>query len=288
MSRNLFYSFFLIIGLNGITFGKAVDPKEIDRREILFVGENRQEYFSLYKSSLHYTVYGPDTVKIYARKAIPSRDNEIKSFGYSLIIDKEDTLHTQFKKRIYSKITSAEHRRHGYSSAGIYSLPIPFGKHELELIPLSESSRPVLVRMIINPLQRDRGRGKFILPESETPLFFINFGEKKIRYLQLDYWSQLKFSVEKSKRIKVICRLKYFEDMSKTQNYRLRLSKNGEVINTFFIQTEQSSEKLLLDNSSLDIGVSNSINIELDPGNYTFELLESKRSVYLRVMEYDF
>ncbi|HJM47176.1 MAG TPA: hypothetical protein QGH56_05085 [Candidatus Marinimicrobia bacterium] len=182
MSRNLFYSFFLIIGLNGITFGKAVDPKEIDRREILFVGENRQEYFSLYKSSLHYTVYGPDTVKIYARKAIPSRDNEIKSFGYSLIIDKEDTLHTQFKKRIYSKITSAEHRRHGYSSAGIYSLPIPFGKHELELIPLSESSRPVLVRMIINPLQRDRGRGKFILPESETPLFFIDFGEKKIRY----------------------------------------------------------------------------------------------------------
>ncbi len=288
MSRNLFYSFFLIIGLNGVTIGKAVDPKEIDRREILFVGENRQEYFSLYKSSLHYTVYGPDTVKIYARKAIPSRDNEIKSFGYSLIIDKEDTLHTQFKKRIYSKITSAEHRRHGYSSAGIYSLPIPFGKHELELIPLSESSRPVLVRMIINPLQRDRGRGKFILPESETPLFFINFGEKKIRYLQLDYWSQLKFSVEKSKRIKVICRLKYFEDMSKTQNYRLRLSKNGEVINTFFIQTEQSSEKLLLDNSSLDIGVSNSINIELDPGNYTFELLESKRSVYLRVMEYDF
>ncbi|MDP7036379.1 MAG: hypothetical protein QF453_00425 [Candidatus Marinimicrobia bacterium] len=288
MSRNLFYSFFLIIGLNAITFGKAVDPKEIDRREILFVGENRQEYFSLYKSSLHYTVYGPDTVKIYARKAIPSRDNEIKSFGYSLIIDKEDTLHTQFNKRIYSKITSAEHRRHGYSSAGIYSLPIPFGKHELELIPLSESSRPVLVRMIINPLRRDRGRGKFILPESETPLFFINFGEKKIRYLQLDYWSQLKFSVEKSKRIKVICRLKYFEDMSKTQNYRLRLSKNGEVINTFFIQTEQSSEKLLLDNSSLDIGVSNSINIELDPGNYTFELLENKRSVYLRVMEYDF
>jgi len=288
MSRNLFYSFFLIIGLNAITFGKAVDPKEIDRREILFVGENRQEYFSLYKSSLHYTVYGPDTVKIYARKAIPSRDNEINSFGYSLIIDKEDTLHTQFNKRIYSKITSAEHRRHGYSSAGIYSLPIPFGKHELELIPLSESSRPVLVRMIINPLRRDRGRGKFILPESETPLFFINFGEKKIRYLQLDYWSQLKFSVEKSKRIKVICRLKYFEDMSKTQNYRLRLSKNGEVINTFFIQTEQSSEKLLLDNSSLDIGVSNSINIELDPGNYTFELLENKRSVYLRVMEYDF
>jgi len=288
MSRNLFYSFFLIISLNAITFGKAVDPKEIDRREILFVGENRQEYFSLYKSSLHYTVYGPDTVKIYARKAIPSRDNEIKSFGYSLIIDKEDTLHTQFNKRIYSKITSAEHRRHGYSSAGIYSLPIPFGKHELELIPLSESSRPVLVRMIINPLRRDRGRGKFILPESETPLFFINFGEKKIRYLQLDYWSQLKFSVEKSKRIKVICRLKYFEDMSKTQNYRLRLSKNGEVINTFFIQTEQSSEKLLLDNSSLDIGVSNSINIELDPGNYTFELLENKRSVYLRVMEYDF
>ncbi len=288
MSRNLFYSFFLIIGLNAITFGKAVDPKEIDRREILFVGENRQEYFSLYKSSLHYTVYGPDTVKIYARKAIPSRDYEIKSFGYSLVINEEDTLHTQFNKRIYSKITSAEHRRHGYSSAGIYSLPIPFGKHELELIPLSESSRPVLVRMIINPLQRDRGRGKFILPESETPLFFINFGEKKIRYLQLDYWSQLKFSVEKSKRIKVICRLKYFEDMSKTQNYRLRLSKNGEVINTFFIQTEQSSEKLLLDNSSLDIGVSNSINIELDPGNYTFELLENKRSVYLRVMEYDF
>ena len=288
MNRNLFYSFSLIIGLIGITIGKAVDPKEIDNREILFVGENRQEYFSLYKSSLHFTVYGPDTIKIYARKAIPSRDHEMQSFGYSLVLNEKDTIHTQFKKRIYSKITSAEHKRHGYSSAGIYFLPIPFGKHEIELLPLSKYSRAVLFRMIINPLKRDRGRGKFVLPDSEIPLFYINFGEKKVRYLQLDYWNQMKFSVEKPKRIKAICRLKYFEDMSKTQNYRLQLSKNGEVIKTFFIQTEQSSEKLLLDDSPLDIGVSNSIDIELDPGNYTFELLEDKRSVYLRVMEYEF
>ena len=155
-------------------------------------------------------------------------------------------------------------------------------------MPLSGSSRPVLVRMIIHPLKRDKGRGKFVLPDSEIPLFYINFGEKKVRYLQLDYWNQLKFTVEEPKRIKAICRLKYFEDMSKTQNYRLQLSKDGEVIKTFFIQTEQSSEKLLLDNSSLDIGVSNSIDIELNPGNYTFELLENKRSVYMRVMEYEF
>ena len=288
MSRNLFYRFSLIIGLIGITIGKAVDPKEIDNREILFVGENRQEYFSLYKSPLHFTVYGPDTVKIYARKAIPSRDHKMKSFGYFLVLNEKDTIHTQFKKRLYSKITSAEHKRHGYSSAGIYSLPIPFGKHEIELLPFSKYSRAVLVRMIIHPLKRDKGKGRFILPDSETPLFYINFGEKKVRYLQLDYWNQLKFSVEKPKRIIVICRLKYFEDMSKTQNYRLQLSENGEVIKTFFIQTEQSSEKLLLDDSPLDIGESNSIDIELDPGNYTFELLEDKRSVYLRVMEYEF
>ncbi len=288
MNRNLFYSLALLFGLIGLIFGKAVEPIEIKNREILFVGENRQEYFSLYKSSLHYTVYGPDTVKIYSRKAIPARDYKMHSFGYQLILNKKDTVQTKFKKRIYSKITSAEHQRHGYSSAGIYALPIPFGKHEIKLVPLSQSSRPVLVRMIIHPFQRDKGRGKFVLPESETPLFYINFGGKKVRYLQLDYWNQMKFSVEKPKRIKVICRLKYFEDMSKTQNYRLRLLKNGEVFKTFFIQTEQSSEKLLLDESSLDIGVSKSIEIELETGNYTFELLEDRRSVYLRVMEYEF
>ncbi len=288
MNRNLFYSLSFLVVLNGIAIGKAVDPTEINKREILFVDENRQEYFSLYNSSLHYTIYGPDTLKIYARKAIPSLDHKMHSFGYSLVLNKKDTTQKQFKKRIYSKITSAEHKRHGYSSAGIYFLPIPFGKHEIELLPLSKYSRSVLVRMIIHPLKRDKGRGKFVLPDSETPLFYINFGEKKVRYLQLDYWNQLKFSVEKPKRIKAICRLKYFEDMSKTQNYRLQLSKNGEVIKTFFIQTEQSSEKLLLDDSSLDIGVSNSIDIELDPGNYTFELLEDKRSVYLRVIKYEF
>ena len=288
MNRNLFYSLAFLYGLIGLTFGKAIEPKESNNREILFIGENRQEYYTLYKNSLHYTLYGPDTIKIYSRKAIPARDQKMHSFGYQIILNKKDTIQTKFKKRIYSKISSAEHKRHGYSSAGIYSLPIPFGKHELELMPLSGSSRPVLVRMIIHPLKRDKGRGKFVLPDSEIPLFYINFGEKKVRYLQLDYWNQLKFTVEKPKRIKAICRLKYFEDMSKTQNYRLQLSKDGEVIKTFFIQTEQSSEKLLLDNSSLDIGVSNSIDIELNPGNYTFELLENKRSVYLRVMEYEF
>jgi len=288
MSRNLFYSFFLIISFIGITIGKAVDPKEIDSREILFVGENRQEYFSLYKSSLHFTVYGPDTVKIYARKAIPSREHEMQSFGYSLVLNEKDTIHTQFKKRLYSKITSAEHKRHGYSSAGIYSLPIPFGKHEIELLPLSKYSRSVLVRMIIHPLKRDKGRGKFVLPDSETPLYYINFGEKRVRYLQLDYWNQMKFSINKTKRIKVICRLKYFEDMSKTQNYRLSLSKNAEVLKTYFIQTELSSENLILNESPLTISTSKSIDIELDPGYYTFELLDEKRAVYLRIMEYEF
>ena len=288
MNRNLFYRLAFLYGLIGLTFGKAIEPKESNNREILFIGENRQEYYTLYKNSLHYTLYGPDTIKIYSRKAIPARDQKMHSFGYQIILNKKDTIQTKFKKRIYSKISSAEHKRHGYSSAGIYSLPIPFGKHELELMPLSGSSRPVLVRMIIHPLKRDKGRGKFVLPDSEIPLFYINFGEKKVRYLQLDYWNQLKFTVEEPKRIKAICRLKYFEDMSKTQNYRLQLSKDGEVIKTFFIQTEQSSEKLLLDNSSLDIGVSNSIDIELNPGNYTFELLENKRSVYMRVMEYEF
>ncbi|MEC7927270.1 MAG: hypothetical protein VX767_03460 [Candidatus Neomarinimicrobiota bacterium] len=288
MNRNLFYSLSLLVCLNGFTIGKAVEPKEINNREILFVGENRQEYFSLYKSSLHYTVYGIDTVNIYSRKAIPSLDHKMHTFGYSLVLNKKDTIHTQFNERIYSKITSAEHKRHGYSSVGIYSLPIPFGKHEIELLPLSKSSRAVMVRMIIHPSKRDKGRGKFVLPDSETPLYYINFGEKRVRYLQLDYWNQMKFSINKTKRIKVICRLKYFEDMSKTQNYRLSLSKNAEVLKTYFIQTELSSENLILDESPLTISTSKSIDIELDPGYYTFELLDEKRAVYLRVMEYEF
>ena len=96
MNRNLFYSLSLLVCLNGFTIGKAVEPKEINNREILFVGENRQEYFSLYKSSLHYTVYGIDTVNIYSRKAIPSLDHKMHTFGYSLVLNEEDTIHTQF------------------------------------------------------------------------------------------------------------------------------------------------------------------------------------------------
>ena len=76
--------------------------------------------------------------------------------------------------------------------------------------------------------------------------------------------------------------------MSKTQNYRLSLSKNAEVLKTYFIQTELSSENLILNESPLTISTSKTIDIELDPGNYTFELLDEKRAVYLRIMEYEF
>jgi len=287
MSQNRFYSILFLSVFCGLGFGKSVDPVELENREILVVGENRQEYFSLYPSSLHYTVYGPDTVKLIARRAIPSRDHKIHTFGYTLVLDKTDTIRTKFKKRIYSKISSIEHKRHGYSSAGIYLLPIPEGKHEIEIMPETKYSRKVLMRVIIHPSFRDKGRGKFVLPDSETPLFYIHFGQKKVRYLQLDYWNQMKFSISNTKRIKAICRLKYFEDMSKSQNYRLRLTKDDTVLTTYFIQTEPSSEKLYLDELPLDIGVSNSIDIELEPGNYILELLDENRSVYLRVMEYE-
>ena len=86
MNRNLFYSLAFLYGLIGLTFGKAIEPKESNNREILFIGENRQEYYTLYKKSLHYTLYGPDTIKIYSRKAIPARDQKMHSFGYLSLI----------------------------------------------------------------------------------------------------------------------------------------------------------------------------------------------------------
>lgn len=287
MNQNLYFKFFILICLVGTLFGKVTFPNEIHKREILFVGEKRVEYYTLYKSNLTYTVYGPDSIKIYSRKAIPSRDNKVHSFGYRAVIDYKDTVNASFNKRIYSKIKSSEHKRHGYSSAGIQEIFIPPGKHNLELIPLTDSSRPVLIRTVIHPYKRDKGKGKFISPESETPLFFINFGEKKVRYLRLDSSNQMRFSLSESSRIKAICRLKYFDDMSNTQNYRLGLIKDGELLKTFVIQSEQSSKNLLLNENPLYVGEPNILEIELETGSYSFELLDENRSVYIRAMKYE-
>ena len=287
MNQNLYFKFFNLFFIGAVLFGKALSPNEMNTREILSIGEKRVEYHTLYKTKLSYTVYGPDTIKIYSRKAIPSRDSKLHSFGYRFVLDKRDTISTNYNKRIYSKVRSSEHKRHGYSSAGIEEFVIPSGKHQVELIPLDKLSRPVLIRMMINPFKRDKGRGEFINPESETPLFYINFGGKKVRYLRIDHGNQMRFSLDRSYRTKAICRLKYLDNMSKTQSYRLGLFKNEELIKTFVIKSEQSSRNLFLNENQLDIGDPNNLEIELEKGSYTFEILDKDRSVYLRFMKYE-
>ena len=269
--------------------GKAVSPKENEEnREILYIGEKSTEYFSLFKSSLNYTIYGPDTLKVYSRLKIPLLDRKSHSFGYYIILNKKDTVKTKYDKRIYSKVSSTEYKRHGFSSAGIYSLPIPPGKHEIELKPLNGANDYILVRMIIHPSLRDKGKGRFIWPDSDTPFYYISFENKRVRYLRLDTGNPLMFTIDKTKRIKLICRLKYLPEMSHVQNFRLDLSRKNEFLKTYLVQTELSDEKLLLDGTPLGIGKSKSMDIELEPGNYSLKIMDENNSVYVRVMEYEF
>ena len=96
------------------------------------------------------------------------------------------------------------------------------------------------------------------------------------------------FTIDKTKRIKLICRLKYLPEMSHVQNFRLDLSRQNEFLKTYLVQTKLSDEKLLLDGTPLDIGKSKSMDIELEPGNYSLIIMDENKSVYMRVMEYEF
>ena len=284
MNQNqLFKVVISIILLNSIVWTETVEPNEKDRLEILSIEENRRAYFHLIDKPLNYRVYGPDTLEVITRLAIPKKEKSEVKYSFQVSLDGEITKFEKVSK-IYSKVKSSQHPAHGYTSSQVERIFIPKGKHNLIMYPDDKHKR-ILTRVVSHPEKRDKGAGLFIKQIGRKPRL-VSIGDKQIRYYELSNSEPFQFIVGDATRIKVITRLLFSDEMGTEENYRVSISSEN-IVGSVFSYTVSRSYKYTIDGDNVVPGGSKSFMFELSQGQYDLKLLDEEKTVLIRVLEYE-
>ncbi len=290
MSRNPFYKLVqitligLLVLLNAAE-GKVLSPKETDQKEILTINGKRRSYYQLHGNSLTYEIKGPKRIKIIARRAVPKRDEQEKTFGYQLQLDSLSAVsveHSAFKSK---GVTSSQHPGHAYTKSGHYYVNIPDGNNLVTINPMKKRSKPVLIRVVENKTDKPKNLGTFIQPDSSVTHHITQQG-KRVRYTPLAFGNSFQISGKDFSQILIYSRLAFQNWMNGVDTYRLKISKGQELIGTYFFSTERSEISEVEEDKTVIPAKWRSceILVESDDSPYTIELLDEGKLVYVRCM----
>ncbi|MBC8175543.1 MAG: hypothetical protein H8E82_07815 [Candidatus Marinimicrobia bacterium] len=289
MNRNRFYKIFLFLIGFSVLFGKSINPVEKDKKEILIINGKRRTYYQIHGNSLHYEIHGPKRIEIICRRAVPRRDKKEKTFGYKLILDESNPITVQHNENISRGVKSSQHPGHGYTHSGKYFLNIPDGKHTITLEPLEKRSSPVLIRILMERFRKDKGDRKFIESTTEAALKHLKINKKKLRYFELTDKISVEFELTGPRWFEVYSRLAFEDWMANEGSYRLRIIKDGKELGTYFFTTEKSEQSIIVEDKTLVPGKWRSCEVDVKAGKYQYsiELLDKNKKVYIRCLEYE-
>ncbi|MBC8478996.1 MAG: hypothetical protein H8D46_00915 [FCB group bacterium] len=289
MNLNQFFKTLLILPICAVfLLGSTLIPVEEDKKEILNIGDKRRTYYQLHTETLNYTVTGPRTLEIIARKAVPRKLEDATDYGYFITLDENEPIEVTYKKKKSASINSPRHPGHSYTRSGTYNLTIPAGEHTLTLKPQQKRSSPVLIRIIVQTDHTVRGEGAFVTPVTREHPDHLIISDKSIRYFSLTAQSPIMLELDGPGRLEIISRLAFEDWMTDEAPYRLRVSIGDQVIGTYFFITEKSEVSLIQEDKARVPGKWRSCEFELQTGRkqYTVELLDPDKKVYIRALEY--
>ncbi len=287
MSLNQFYKYMrlALIGIfipAGVIEGKMIPPVETDKKEILTINDKRRSYFQLHGNSLTWKITGPKRIEIIARRAVPRRDNQEKTFGYRITLD---TLSTEIVEHtaIRSKgVTSSQHPGHGYTKSGHYSVKIPAGDHVIDVRPVRDRSKPVLVRMIEKKIITSNDSGEYIQAGSTT--HHLKIGNTRVRYSPLSYGDTFSINPTGYSQIKIYSRLAFQHWRNGEDTYRLRIFQGNRIIGTYYFSSERSELSEVEEDKTIIPAKWRSCDIQTPEKKtpYSIELLDEEKTVYVR------
>ncbi|MFQ6607754.1 MAG: hypothetical protein ACE5EE_04355 [Fidelibacterota bacterium] len=267
---------------------KVLAPEQKDKKEILIIEGKRRTYYQLHKDELVYNLEGPLRLEIITRRAVPRRDNRLRSFGYSLVLDEKDELQVIHKQKRSKGVTSPQHPGHGYTRSEKYYLNIPKGHHTLVLRPLAKRNSPVLVRLLTKRFEKSEG-GHLLVPEDREIQQHLQVERKKYRYYELIPEKKITIDTYHVSKVLILSRLVFADGMSAEENYRLRIWRDGKLLGTYFFMTEKSEVSTILEDKTVVPGKRRTCEIAISEGGQklTVELLDKGKRAYIRCVGYD-
>ena len=259
-----------------------------EEKEILKIAGKRRMYTILRQDSLVYQVNGPARIELITRYPSPDKSNKSQPFSYQLVIDNEEPITINHRYKLQKSIRSVQHPSHYYTYSGNYFINIGDGNHKLTMSANADQKYPVLLRVIKKSFKTSLNNINELRPMVFQTNSTVVVSGKDISYYDLKHGRPLQLEINGSKILRIFSRLLFESQMGEIDSYRIRVKSGSEILGTYYMSTERSSDSTVKGHSDKVPGKWRTCEVTIPKGKnvISVELVEKERSVLTRFQEF--
>ena len=259
-----------------------------EEKEILKIAGKRRMYTILRQDSLVYQVNGPARIELITRYPSPDKSNKSQPFSYQLVIDNEEPITINHRYKLQKSIRSVQHPSHYYTYSGNYFINIGDGNHKLTMSANADQKYPVLLRVIKKSFKTSLNNINELRPMVFQTNSTVVVSGKDISYYDLKNGRPLQLEINGSKILRIFSRLLFESQMGEIDSYRIRVKSGSEILGTYYMSTERSSDSTIEGQSDKVPGKWRTCEVTIPEGKHVIsvELVEKERSVLTRFQEF--
>ncbi len=283
--KNKKYIIFILFCI--FTFGKEILPLEKESVENLEINGKYRNYFTTKDNNLHFEVDGPKYYKLISRCAIPQDLNEIVNFRFEIKVGNEYNSTAHHSQKLYKKVKSNKHPGYGYTSSGNDIVYVPAGSHTISLQPIDEKN-PIVFRLITHHKHPRNGDYEVVFGLDNQVVHHLKVGNNSLPYTLLDSETNFDIEVEGPCYLDIVSRLVFENTHSESGSYILVVQKDNRDFRTFHLQTEESENSSIIENSEIVPGKWRTNQIKVPNGKHKYSINSDNdlQSVYIRCLKH--
>ena len=263
---------------------KYLKPTNFQEKVNLLISGKSKSYYSLdvNKASM-ITLQGPGILKVLTRGQFkPGEGNKI---NYEIVYSVDGG---EKKSIIFNDLVRSSDAKYEKGSVGtpgqLKKIEIELGRgvHNIELT-MKENKIPVMCRYFFTPTKAKKGEWIAFSPMRPSQPVNLISREEKVCYYRFSKEKPLKVEVIGPTELRVLTRIENHYQMKGRVHYRVQVTENGKVINTYQLNSSRSEVAQYENNNELIPGKACEFVIMVPKGSHIYEIcaLDEDKSTIL-------
>jgi len=273
LKKTLYISLIFIL-IAGLSFAgsktKIIKPKNYNKKVTVLISGKKRNYYEIsYKNYTMVQVRGPGKLRILTRAVLQNDEDKVK---YKLIykLNGLDEQIAEFDE--VSKSVKSIFKNSSYGYTGIrkdIELNLERGENSIQLRNLN-SGLKVVTRIIFEPGKIKKKNWISYSPASSNEVEDLITKEEISHYYRFSKQQPLRIEIIGPTELRVLTRFENNYKMRGRIDYRIQVSSDDNVINTFLLSSKRSVITYYKDNPELLPGKAREIYIKVNEGMHTF------------------
>lgn len=250
-------------------------PKPINYHQKVMtrVSDKTRNYYAFSKDECaEVLVTGPGTLRVITRGRFTVNDKDKIKTNVQYTVDGGGVEEVKSSRIPRSKKAYyLEENADAPAAMRDFEIELGRGDHSICFM-LGDISNPVAARFIFYPAKVKKQKWMSYSPiNTDTPVDLVSH-ETTTKYYRFSEDMPMKVQVKGPAELRVMTRVENHYHMKGRINYRLQVTENGEVINTYHLSSRRSEVTTYLEDDSLVPGKACEFIINVPSGKHTYEI----------------